>query len=80
MGVVETVAGIVVAVAPRIGAPIVAVWLLGIIANLLIPGYYDVALRGFGLFLAAVALRRLALAQPTSGWPRATADRPASRP
>lgn len=70
VGVIEIVAGIVVAVAPRIGAPIVAAWLLGIIANLLlIPGYYDVALRDFGLFLAAVALWRLALAQPTSSAP-----------
>ena len=63
VGVIEIVAGIVVAVAPRIGAPIVSLWLLGIIVNLLlIPGYYDVALRDFGLFLAAVALWRLSIA------------------
>ena len=66
VGVVEIVAGVVVAVAPRIGAPIVSLWLLGIIVNLLlIPGYYDVALRDFGLFLAAVALWRLSLAYGT---------------
>ncbi len=36
-------------------------WLAGIIANLLtIAGFYDVALRDFGLLLAALALARLA--------------------
>jgi uncharacterized membrane protein YphA (DoxX/SURF4 family) len=63
VGAIEIVAGIVVALRPRLGAPVVALWLLGIIVNLLlIPGYYDVALRDFGLFLAAVALARLATA------------------
>lgn len=63
VGVVEIVAGIVVAVIPRVGAPIVSLWLLGIIVNLLlIPGYFDVALRDFGLLLASVALWRLATA------------------
>ena len=62
VGVVEIVAGLVVAVRPRLGAPVVALWLLGIIVNLLlIPGFYDVALRDFGLFLAAAALSRLAV-------------------
>jgi hypothetical protein len=61
VGVTEIIAGIVVAVHPRLGGPVVAAWLLGIIVNLLlIPGFYDVALRDFGLFLAAVALSRLA--------------------
>ena len=60
VGAIEIVAGIVVALAPRLGAPIVSLWRLGIIVNLLtIPGYYAVALRDFGLFLAAVALWRL---------------------
>ena len=46
---------------PRLGGPVVAAWLIGIIVNLLlIPGFYDVALRDFGLFLAAIALSRLA--------------------
>jgi hypothetical protein len=63
VGVVEVIAGVVVAAWPRLGAPIVSLWLLGIIANLLlIPGYYDVALRDFGLLLAALALARLAAA------------------
>ena len=61
VGVIEIVAGIVVALHPRLGAPVVAAWLAGIIVNLLlIPGFYDVALRDFGLFLAAIALARLA--------------------
>jgi hypothetical protein len=62
VGVVEIVAGVVVAVAPRFGGLLVAVWLAGIIVNLLtIPAFYDVALRDFGLFVAAVALARLAM-------------------
>ena len=61
VGVVEIVAGIVVAVAPRFGGWLVAAWLGGIIVNLLtLPGYYDVALRDFGLLIGAVALARLA--------------------
>src|SRR2546422_3608986 len=63
VGVTEIVAGIVVALRPRFGGYLVAAWLAGIIVNLLIvPGFYDVALRDFGLFIAAVALARLAAA------------------
>lgn len=61
VGVIEIVAGLVVAFAPRFGGWLVAGWLAGIIVNLLtIPGYYDVALRDFGLLLGAVALALLA--------------------
>lgn len=61
VGVVEIVAGILVAIRPRIGGYVVAAWLLGIIANLLLLGeYYDVALRDLGLALGALALARLA--------------------
>ncbi len=61
VGVIEIIDGVVVAIHPRLGRPVVAAWLLGIIVNLLlIPGFYDVALRDFGLFLAAIALSRLA--------------------
>jgi hypothetical protein len=61
VGVIEVVAGLIVAVAPRLGAWLVAAWLAGIIVNLLTyPGFYDIALRDFGLFVAAVALGRLA--------------------
>ncbi len=60
VGVIEIIAGLVVAVRPRIGAYVVAAWLVGIIVNLLIiGGYYDVALRDFGLSLGALALGRL---------------------
>jgi hypothetical protein len=63
VGVVEIVAGVVVALKPRFGGWLVAAWLLGIIVNLLtIPGFYDVALRDFGLLVGAVALARLAVA------------------
>jgi hypothetical protein len=61
VGVIEVVAGIVVAVAPRFGAWLVAAWLAAIIVNLLTyPGFFDIALRDFGLFVGAVALGRLA--------------------
>src|SRR5438874_5841119 len=60
IGVIEIVAGILVAIKPRIGAYVVAAWLLGIVINLLIvPGYFDIALRDFGLALGALALARL---------------------
>ena len=60
VGVIEIVAGLGVFVKPRIFAYVVAIWLLGIILNLLsIPGYYDVALRDLGLMLGALALGRL---------------------
>ena len=64
VGVVEIAAGVLVALRPHLGAYVVAAWLAGIVLNLLlIPGYYDVALRDFGLLLAALALARLAAAR-----------------
>ena len=77
VGVVEILAGVVVAVRPAIGAYVVAAWLLGIIVNLLSIGdYYDVALRDFGLLVGALALARLAApASSTPGRPaRVTGD------
>ena len=63
VGVIEIVAGLVVAVRPKWGGYLVAAWLGGIILNLLVLGdYYDVALRDFGLLVAALALARLATA------------------
>jgi len=60
VGLIEIVAGILVAVRPRIGGYVVAAWLWGIIVNLLMLGnFYDVALRDFGLSLGALALARL---------------------
>src|SRR3954468_15716249 len=68
VGVVEIVAGLLVAVRPRIGGYVVAAWLAGIILNLLLVGdFYDVALRDFGLLVAALALARLATAFPRRG-------------
>jgi hypothetical protein len=65
VGVIEIVAGLAVLVKPRFGGLLVAAWLLGIIVNLLsIHGYYDVAVRDFGLLLAALTLARLAKAFP----------------
>jgi hypothetical protein len=61
VGVVEIVAGLVVATKPRYGGYLVAAWLAGIIVNLLTySGYYDIALRDFGLMLGALTLARLA--------------------
>ena len=65
VGGVEIVAGLLVAVVPVIGAPLVSAWLAGIVVNLLTnnpPEYYDIALRDFGLMLAALTLTRLAWA------------------
>jgi len=65
VGAIEIVAGLVVALWPRFGGYLVAAWLAGIIVNLLlIGGYYDIALRDFGLLLGALALARLATAFP----------------
>ena len=61
VGVIEIAAGILVFAWPRVGALVVALWLLGIIVNLLLAAnFYDVALRDFGLSLGALALARLA--------------------
>lgn len=60
VGVIEIIAGIGVWLKPQIFAYVVALWLLGIITNLLLLGsYYDIALRDFGLLLGALALARL---------------------
>ena len=62
VGGVEVLAGVLVALRPRLGAPVVVLWLAGIIVNLVSgPGYYDVALRDFGLLLGAATLTRLSM-------------------
>jgi len=67
VGVIEIVAGLLVWFKPRLGAWVVATWLWGIIIDLLlVPGYFDVALRDFGLSLGALALARLADAHATA--------------
>jgi uncharacterized membrane protein YphA (DoxX/SURF4 family) len=61
VGVIEIVAGVLVAIKPRYAAYVVAAWLAGIVVNLLsYPGYYDIALRDFALMLTALTLGRLA--------------------
>lgn len=61
VGVIEIAAGLAVAVLPRFGGLLVAAWLGGIIVNLLTLGdFYDVALRDFGLLVAALCLSLLA--------------------
>ncbi len=65
VGAIEIVAGILVAVRPRIGGYVVAAWLGGIIVNLLlVGGFLDIALRDFGLLLGAITLARLATVFP----------------
>jgi len=69
VGVVEVLAGLLVAVAPRIGAWVVAAWLAGIIVDLVTgPGFYDIALRDFGLLVGALALARLAVRYAPTPW------------
>ena len=63
VGIIEVVAGVVVALRPRFGGWLVAAWLGGIILNLLLQAdYFDIALRDFGLLLGALTLARLATA------------------
>jgi hypothetical protein len=65
VGAIEIVAGLVVAIRPRFGGYLVAAWLAGIITNLLLMSdYFDIALRDFGLLLAALTLARLATIFP----------------
>jgi uncharacterized membrane protein YphA (DoxX/SURF4 family) len=71
VGVIEIVAGVLVAIKPRYAAYVVAAWLGGIIVDLLsYSGYYDVALRDFGLMLGALTLARLATKFDTPGFRR----------
>jgi hypothetical protein len=73
VGIVEIAAGVIVAIVPRFGGLLVAGWLGGIIVSLLlVGGYGDIALRDFGLLVGALALWRLASAEPrTDQVPRA---------
>jgi uncharacterized membrane protein len=74
VGVVEIAAGLLVGLLPRVGGYVVAAWLAGIIVNLLlVGGYYDIALRDFGLLVAALALARLAAAAKATAGSRTAA-------
>jgi hypothetical protein len=74
VGAVEIAAGLVVLLSPRFGGYLVAAWLAGIITNLLLIGdFYDIALRDFGLLLAALTLARLAAVFPAGLPARQTA-------
>ncbi len=60
VGAIEIIAGILVWIKPKFFAYVVALWLLGIIINLLLLGrFYDIALRDLGLLLGSLALARL---------------------
>jgi hypothetical protein len=78
VGVVEILAGVLVLLAPRYGAYVVALWLAGIIVNLVSTGhFYDIAARDFGLMIGALALGRLAASFRT---PLESADVPGTLP
>ncbi|MGE3262978.1 MAG: hypothetical protein AB7K68_14450 [Bacteriovoracia bacterium] len=64
VGVVEILVGIGIALKPRVFGDILALWLAGIVVNLLAQGqFFDVALRDFGLCAGACALARLSKAR-----------------
>ena len=60
VGVIEIVAGILVLVKPRIGGLVVAAWLVGIAINLLLGGFYDIAVRDLVMAVGAWSLAHLA--------------------
>jgi hypothetical protein len=67
VGLIEVAAALLVAFRPRIGAYVVAAWLVAIIGALVLNGqYFDIALRDFGLLLAALALGRLSTVHGTA--------------
>lgn len=61
VGAIELVAAVAMVIKPRYASYVVAAWLALIIIDLLsYSGFYDVALRDFGLLIAALALASLA--------------------
>jgi hypothetical protein len=61
----------VVFLRPQLGGYLVAAWLAGIILDLLtLGGYGDVALRDFGLLVAALALARLSVSPAAKSAPK----------
>lgn len=60
VGVIEIIAGILVLTRPRLGAYIVAIWLVCIALNLLFSGQYlDVAVRDIVMAISAYVLAKL---------------------
>jgi hypothetical protein len=60
VGVIEIITGLIVAFRPRVDAWIVFAWLWAIVINLLsYPGFFEIALRDFGLSLGALQLASL---------------------
>jgi hypothetical protein len=79
-GVVEMIAGLLVAVKPSVGGTVVGLWLLGIVGNLLtIPGYFDIAVRDLGLAMGAFALAKLAVEHEKIVEPSTTTVRTTAR-
>jgi uncharacterized membrane protein YphA (DoxX/SURF4 family) len=76
VGVIEIAAGVIVLTKwTRIGAWVVAAWLVGIALNLLSTGhYFDVAVRDLVMSVGAVSLARLSAARETAGASEAKAD------
>lgn len=79
VGVIEILAGVLVLALPRLAPYVVAGWLGGIVTNLVIKSiaigghtgvFWDIALRDFGLMLAALALARLASKYAPRRWVR----------
>jgi uncharacterized membrane protein YphA (DoxX/SURF4 family) len=63
VGVIEIIAGVLVLVRPRIGAYVVMAWLVCIALNLLMAGYYDIAVRDLVMAVGAYCLARLSETQ-----------------
>jgi hypothetical protein len=71
VGIIEVLAGMLVLFRPRVGAYVVAAWLVSIVLNLILAGgYLDVALRDVGLCIGALALARLSLEHDKSAQAR----------
>ncbi len=70
IGVIELAVGVAILSRwTRLGAYVAAVWLLGVAANLMLAGFFDVAVRDVVMALAAFTLARLAeLRQPAEAY------------
>lgn len=66
VGVIEIVAGVLVFVKPRFGGLLVAAWLVAIALNLLLAGYFDIAVRDLVMAVGAWGMAQLAAAHATA--------------